>query len=195
MNATLESLARHLHKWDDRFLSAAWPITINQVVWLPVNSHVFNCSEIKYYTKMEWHLARLALGLINPFTSPEEDEAWADAERRMDTIGQNGNTAEHYDELPAIEYTRTAEQFLSQAADLLVERGKQYDKPSGERSMGSTVKAFNAITNKTLSESEGWLFMSILKRVRQFQGPYHQDSAEDAVSYSALEAEALERGL
>jgi hypothetical protein len=100
MNATLESLARHLHKWDDRFLSAAWPITINQVVWLPVNSRVFNCSEIKYYTKMEWHLARLALGLINPFTSPEEDEAWADAERRMDTIGQNGNTAEHYDAPP-----------------------------------------------------------------------------------------------
>jgi hypothetical protein len=131
----------------------------------------------------------------NPFTSPEEDEAWADAERRMDTIGQNGNTAEHYDEPPAIEYTRTAEQFLSQAADLLIERGKQYDKPDGERSMGSTVKAFNAITNKALSESEGWLFMSILKRVRQFQGPYHKDSAEDAVSYSALEAEALERGL
>jgi hypothetical protein len=91
--------------------------------------------------------------------------------------------------------TRTAEQFLSQAVDLLIERGKQYDKPGGERSMGSTVKAFNAITNKTLSESEGWLFMSILKRVRQFQGPYHKDSAEDAVSYSALEAEALERGL
>jgi hypothetical protein len=39
----------------------------------------------------------------NPFTSPEEDEAWADAERRMDTIGQNGNTAEHYDEPPVRE--------------------------------------------------------------------------------------------
>jgi hypothetical protein len=147
------------------------------------------------FTRHQWKTARIDLGLINPFTSPEEDEAWADAERRMDTIGQNGNTAEHYDEPPAIEYTRTAEQFLSQAADLLIERGKQYDKPDGERSMGSTVKAFNAITNKTLSESEGWLFMSILKRVRQFQGPYHKDSAEDSVSYAALEAEALERGL
>jgi hypothetical protein len=146
-------------------------------------------------TKEQWLSDRIELGFINPFTSPEEDEAWADAERRMDTIGQNGNTAEHYDEPPEIKYTRTAEQFLSQAADLLIERGKQYDKPCGERSMGSTVKAFNAITNKALSESEGWLFMSILKRVRQFQGPYHKDSAEDSVSYSALEAEALERGL
>jgi hypothetical protein len=42
-------------------------------------------------------------GPANPFTSPEEDEAWADAERRMDTIGQNGNTAEHYDETPVSE--------------------------------------------------------------------------------------------
>jgi hypothetical protein len=105
MNAALESLARHLHKWDDRFLSAAWPITINQVVWLPVNSHVFNCSEIKYYTKMEWHLARLALGLDSSFTSPEEDEAWAEREAHINAIARNGE--------PAIEYTRTAEQFLS----------------------------------------------------------------------------------
>ena len=146
-------------------------------------------------TKEQWLSDRIELGFINPFSSPEEDEAWADAERRMDTIGQNGNTAEHYDEPPEIEYTRTAEQFLSQAADLLIERGKQYDKPCGERSMGSTVKAFNAITNKALSESEGWLFMSLLKRVRQYQGPYHKDSAEDGVSYASLEAEALERGL
>jgi hypothetical protein len=138
-------------------------------------------------TKEQWLSDRIELGFINPFTSPEEDEAWAEREAHINTIARNGE--------PAIEYTRTAEQFLSQAADLLIERGKQYDKPCGERSMGSTVKAFNAITNKAISESEGWLFMSILKRVRQFQGPYHKDSAEDSVSYSALEAEALERGL
>jgi hypothetical protein len=138
-------------------------------------------------TRDQWQAARIELGLDSPFTSPEEDEAWAEREAHINAIARNGE--------PAIEYTRTAEQFLSQAADLLIERGKQYDKPGGERSMGSTVKAFNAITNKTLSESEGWLFMSILKRTRQFQGPYHKDSAEDAVSYSALEAEALERGL
>jgi hypothetical protein len=170
-------------------------IRINKAVMLPEFIDIKYHSSEGAFTYSQWRAARIELGLDSPFTSPEEDEAWADAERRMDTIGQNGNTADHYDEPPAIEYTRTAEQFLSQAADLLIERGKQYDKPGGERSMGSTVKAFNAITNKTLSESEGWLFMSILKRVRQFQGPYHKDSAEDAVSYSALEAEALERGL
>lgn len=60
--------------------------------------------------------------------------------------------------------------------------------------MGRTVEAFNAITGYDMSEAEGWLFMSIIKRVRQTNG-YHKDSAEDAVSYAALEAEALERGL
>lgn len=36
--------------------------------------------------------------------------------------------------------------------------------------------------------------MLVLKQVRQWQTPkYHKDSAEDAVSYSALLAEALER--
>ena len=37
----------------------------------------------------------------NPFSSPEEDEAWSEAEKRMDAIGQNGGTGEHY---PAPEY-------------------------------------------------------------------------------------------
>jgi hypothetical protein len=88
---------------------------------------------------------------------------------------------------------RTAEAFLHEAAELMTERGKQYDQEGGERSMGKTVKAFNAITGKDLTESEGWLLMSLLKRVRQHSGAgYHKDSAEDAVAYAALEAESLE---
>ena len=39
----------------------------------------------------------------DPFASPEEDEAWAEAEKRMDAIGQNGGTGEHY-EAPASKY-------------------------------------------------------------------------------------------
>jgi hypothetical protein len=88
---------------------------------------------------------------------------------------------------------RTAEAFLHEAAELMAERGKQYDQKGGERSMGKTVNAFNAITGKDLTESEGWLLMSLLKRVRQHSGAgYHKDSAEDAVAYAALEAESLE---
>jgi len=35
--------------------------------------------------------------LGSPFSTLEEDEEWEKIERRMDTIGQNGNGAEHYD--------------------------------------------------------------------------------------------------
>jgi len=92
-----------------------------------------------------------------------------------------------------ISTSRTAEAFLHEAAELMAERGKQYDQEGGERSMGKTVKAFNAITGKDLTEPEGWLLMSLLKRVRQHSGAgYHKDSAEDAVAYAALEAESLE---
>jgi hypothetical protein len=90
---------------------------------------------------------------------------------------------------------RSAGQFLHQAAELMAERGKEYDKPNGERSTGKAVHAFNAITGRDLTEAEGWLFMSLVKRVRQYSSPkYHKDSAEDGVAYAALEAEALERG-
>ena len=37
------------------------------------------------------------------FSSPEEDEAWAEAEMRMDAIGHNGSTGDHY-EAPASKY-------------------------------------------------------------------------------------------
>lgn len=85
-----------------------------------------------------------------------------------------------------------AEEFLTNASDTIAQRGKQYDKPAGERSMAKTVAAFNAITGRDITESEGWLFMQVLKDVRQWQKPdYHHDSAVDCVSYSALKAESL----
>jgi hypothetical protein len=89
--------------------------------------------------------------------------------------------------------SKSAQEFLSASLELLTERGEQYDEEGGERSMGATVTAFNAITKRDLTEAEGWLLMELLKNVRQWQVPemYHQDSAEDGVSYSALKAEAL----
>jgi len=84
-----------------------------------------------------------------------------------------------------------AEHILSKAAQIMRDRGKQYDKPEGERSMGKTVQAFNIITGRDLSESEGWLLLQILKDVRDRQRDFaHQDSLEDCVAYAALKAEA-----
>lgn len=86
----------------------------------------------------------------------------------------------------------TAPQLLTKAADIMAERGKQYDATEAqERSMGKAVRAFNAITGQNLSEPEGWLLLQVLKDVRLFNKPgYHQDSAEDCIAYAALKAEA-----
>ncbi|MFM9434543.1 hypothetical protein ACFDR9_001602 [Janthinobacterium sp. CG_23.3] len=90
----------------------------------------------------------------------------------------------------------TAPEFLAQAAAIMAQRAAQYDQPGGERSMGRTVEAFNAIANHTLSEADGWLLLQVLKDVRQWQAPaFHRDSAEDGVAYSALKAEALARAV
>lgn len=85
---------------------------------------------------------------------------------------------------------RSAGDYLREAAEIMAERGRQYDSPKGERSMGKCVAAFNAITGRDLTESEGWLLMLVLKQVRQFQNAPHLDSAQDGVAYAALLAEA-----
>ena len=85
----------------------------------------------------------------------------------------------------------TADQLLNKASTHMQARAATYDKPGGERSMGQTVAAFNAITGGDLSESEGWLMLTLLKLVRDRQRDQpHRDSIEDGVAYMALHGEA-----
>lgn len=101
-------------------------------------------------------------------------------------VHAEAHSAQHREaqEAPAI-------RLLQVAADHMRARAATYDKPDGERSMGKTVAAFNAVTGRDLSEAEGWLLLQLLKDVRLFQRPgYHADSAEDCLAYSALKAEA-----
>lgn len=85
----------------------------------------------------------------------------------------------------------TAHSILYRAAEIMEERGKQYDAEGGERSMGRAVSAFNTIAGRDLQESEGWLLLQILKDVRDRQRKEaHTDSLEDCVAYAALKAEA-----
>ena len=80
---------------------------------------------------------------------------------------------------------------LSLASDTLAERGRERDKPGGERSMARAVAAFNAITGRGLRESEGWLLLALLKMVRGEQrAAPHPDSIEDLIAYAALYGEA-----
>lgn len=89
----------------------------------------------------------------------------------------------------------SAPELLNEAARIMEERGKQYDKPEGERSMAKTITAFNIITGKNLTEVEGWLFMQILKDVRFFQNSTpHEDSVKDKIAYAALFGEAALNG-
>jgi len=88
--------------------------------------------------------------------------------------------------------TLTARDFLQRAIKTMNDRGKRYDSPDGERSMGKAVEAFNAITGRSLTTDEGWLLLQVLKDVRQYSAAsYHEDSALDCVAYAALKAEAL----
>jgi len=95
--------------------------------------------------------------------------------------------------LRAKKNTESALALLDKAAHHMKDRAATYDKPEGERSMGATVKAFNAITGKSLCETEGWLFMQILKDVRLFQNRevVSEDSATDCIAYSALKGECV----
>lgn len=84
---------------------------------------------------------------------------------------------------------------LDAAAAHMRRRAEIYDQPSGERSMARTVDAFNAITRLELTESQGWLFMELLKAVRDFTTVGgHADSQEDRIAYAALGAEARRAG-
>lgn len=88
-----------------------------------------------------------------------------------------------------------AAELLGRAAALMHERGKTYDAPAGERSMGKAIAAFNAITGRDLAESEGWLLLTVLKAVRaQTRREPHADSNEDMIAYAALFAEARGEG-
>lgn len=88
-----------------------------------------------------------------------------------------------------------AQDLLHRAADLMDERGKQYDQRSGERSMQATVTAFNAITGYCLTEADGFLLMAILKMVRdQSRDTPHRDSLDDLVAYASLYGEARLHG-
>lgn len=90
---------------------------------------------------------------------------------------------------------RNSIQLLEAAAQHQRDRAATYDSPTGERSMGKTVQAFNIITGKSLSEADGWLLVQILKDVRdQANGP-HVDSLEDCIAYASLKAEARLREL
>lgn len=84
----------------------------------------------------------------------------------------------------------SAPDILAQAAAEMADRARTYDRPEGERSMAATVAAFAAVTGLRLTETQGWLFMVMLKAVRSQQGLHRADSFVDGAAYFALAGEA-----
>lgn len=86
--------------------------------------------------------------------------------------------------------TPTAQSILQAGLGHMQDRAATYDKPEGERSMGATVAAFNAVTGLSLSTEQGWLFQILLKAVRSQQGGFRLDNYEDGAAYFGLMGEA-----
>lgn len=84
----------------------------------------------------------------------------------------------------------TAHSICKTAMGHMDDRATTYDQKGGERSMGKTVTAFNALTGHSLTEEQGWLLMELLKCARSQQGKYRADNYEDATAYAALRGEA-----
>lgn len=82
-----------------------------------------------------------------------------------------------------------AASILQQAKDCLVNRAVERDKEQ-ERSMKSCVEAFNALTGKSLTETEGWIFMVVLKLARSQGGSFKTDDYVDMAAYAALAGES-----
>jgi hypothetical protein len=82
---------------------------------------------------------------------------------------------------------------LIDAADAIAERAHQRDQPTGERSMGHTVRAFNAMFGTELTEHQGWQFMVMLKMARSTGGALRIDDYADGAAYFALAGESATR--
>lgn len=85
--------------------------------------------------------------------------------------------------------TQDAPQILAAAAEAIANRAASRDLPA-ERSMARTVAAFNALARHNLSETDGWLFMAILKAARSTAGTPTEDDYIDGAAYFALAGES-----
>lgn len=82
----------------------------------------------------------------------------------------------------------TAPTLLRKAAQTIDDRAAERDLPA-ERSMARAVGAFNTLTGQSLTTTQGWLFVAVLKLARATAGKYNPDDLLDAAAYVALALE------
>lgn len=81
-----------------------------------------------------------------------------------------------------------ATDILKEAAECIGDRASERDTEE-ERSMASTVRAFNGMYGTELTEEQGWQFMVLLKMARAKGGEYRRDDFVDGAAYFALAGE------
>lgn len=84
---------------------------------------------------------------------------------------------------------QSADVLLQIARDQIEDRASERDTET-ERSMCSTVNAFNALYGTNLTEEQGWMFMVFLKAARAKGGSVRVDDYVDGSAYFALAGEA-----
>lgn len=88
----------------------------------------------------------------------------------------------------------SAPELLRHAATLIDQRAASRDRPA-ERSMKRAIEAFNALTNQSMTELQGWVFMAVLKMARAHAGSLNPDDYLDGAAYMALALEHALEGL
>ena len=84
---------------------------------------------------------------------------------------------------------QSATDLLQSAYDQIRDRASERDTEA-ERSMCSSVNAFNALYGTNLTEEQGWMFMVFLKAARAKGGRVRVDDYVDGSAYFALAGEA-----
>ena len=87
------------------------------------------------------------------------------------------------------ETSESATDLLKSACNQIEDRAAERDTET-ERSMSSTVNAFNAVYGTNLTEEQGWMFMVFLKAARAKGGNIRIDDYVDGSAYFALAGEA-----
>lgn len=86
----------------------------------------------------------------------------------------------------------SATDLLDEAAWCLADRASARDTEK-ERSMAKTIKTFNQLTGRDLTEADGWVFMVVLKLARAQVG-MRRDDFVDGAAYMALAGESALKG-
>ena len=84
---------------------------------------------------------------------------------------------------------QSATDLLKSACNQIGNRAAERDTET-ERSMSSTVSAFNTLYGTNLTEEQGWMFMVFLKAARSKGGSIRIDDYVDGSAYFALAGEA-----